>query len=293
VKSGGRLILVVPCSWPYHEAPYDCWRIYPEGIRALVEEVGLIPEILTFGSLEQPEFSEAIPGRSFDHQPEEYRDIVLKLAVTNNFPVEKSFDSICVARKPEAFGFEFDHLSKAAYDAALEEHARKIAPVLRRLDAALEQGASGNGDPRELAHWRTMRTLLISGLFDAEFYLERYPDIREARVDPLQHYVIHGEAEYRQPNRFFYPRYYRRLYMSGVPAEYNALQHYTEVGERSGARPNYAFDPQEYLAAYGSLGNYVDRPFFHFLKVGQERAQAAFGSVPESALIRHSPDSAD
>ncbi len=37
-KPGGYIITINPVSWPYHEAPVDCWRIYPSGIRALAEE---------------------------------------------------------------------------------------------------------------------------------------------------------------------------------------------------------------------------------------------------------------
>jgi len=40
-RPGGTIILISPISWPYHEAPIDCWRIYPEGMRALCDEVGL------------------------------------------------------------------------------------------------------------------------------------------------------------------------------------------------------------------------------------------------------------
>jgi hypothetical protein len=28
---------VNPVSWVFHEAPVDCWRIYPEGMKALLE----------------------------------------------------------------------------------------------------------------------------------------------------------------------------------------------------------------------------------------------------------------
>lgn len=40
-KKGGLIITINPVSWPYHEAPVDCWRIYPEGMRALSEESNL------------------------------------------------------------------------------------------------------------------------------------------------------------------------------------------------------------------------------------------------------------
>jgi SAM-dependent methyltransferase len=40
-RAGGHVITINPVNWPYHEHPVDCWRIYPEGMRALYEEAGL------------------------------------------------------------------------------------------------------------------------------------------------------------------------------------------------------------------------------------------------------------
>lgn len=42
-----------------------------------------------------------------------------------------------------------------------------------------------------------------SGFFDAGWYLAQNPDIREAGVDPILHYVRHGEKELRQPSPRF------------------------------------------------------------------------------------------
>lgn len=52
LKPGGHVITVSPISWPYHEAPVDCWRIYPEGIRAVYEDSGLTDVFSTFESVE-------------------------------------------------------------------------------------------------------------------------------------------------------------------------------------------------------------------------------------------------
>lgn len=46
---------------------------------------------------------------------------------------------------------------------------------------------------REWQHQRLFR----KGLFDASTYLARYPDVVEAGVDPLRHYITHGLAEDR------------------------------------------------------------------------------------------------
>ena len=41
LKPGGKLCVIVPNEHPYHEHPVDCWRIYPDGLRALLEDFGL------------------------------------------------------------------------------------------------------------------------------------------------------------------------------------------------------------------------------------------------------------
>lgn len=51
-KQGGLAITINPVSWPFHEAPVDCWRIYPEGMKALHEDAGLETKLSVFEALE-------------------------------------------------------------------------------------------------------------------------------------------------------------------------------------------------------------------------------------------------
>jgi capsular polysaccharide biosynthesis protein len=123
-------------------------------------------------------------------------------------------------------------------------------------------------------------------LFDAAFYRETYADIRASTVDPLTHYVTNGEAEGRSPNPVFWPRYYRRHAMADGAAEQNALAHYAEQGERQGHKPHPAFDPQAYLAANPPLAEFVDRPLFHYLRVGREAGLPVAPGPRGEALAR-------
>jgi ubiquinone/menaquinone biosynthesis C-methylase UbiE len=97
-KPGGLVIIINPVSWPYHEAPIDCWRIYPEGMKALCEEAGLTVEKSFCGSLELPRFTRALPGRSPHNQGRKIRYLFRILGLLG-FPVEKSFDNIAIAKK--------------------------------------------------------------------------------------------------------------------------------------------------------------------------------------------------
>jgi hypothetical protein len=42
---------------------------------------------------------------------------------------------------------------------------------------------------------RDLRRLAEEGLFDAQAYSVRYPDVKEAGLDPLHHYMFHGMHE--------------------------------------------------------------------------------------------------
>jgi hypothetical protein len=52
--------------------------------------------------------------------------------------------------------------------------------------------------PPEVARRKLLQRLKIRNVFDAELYLERYPDVRASGMDPLRHYTLHGLAEGRR-----------------------------------------------------------------------------------------------
>ena len=93
--------------------------------------------------------------------------------------------------------------------------------LLRRLSDA--RGLRG------LYHWHLGALVRGTELFDADWYLSVNPDVRGDGVDPLQHYVRHGDREGRQPIALFDPSYYR-AHATGAGLELNALLHYRLLG---------------------------------------------------------------
>jgi len=115
---------------------------------------------------------------------------------------------------------------------------------------------------RLLDWWR------VRPFFDAAFYLERYPDVRKAGMNPLRHYLRHGAAEGRKPQRLFEPAYY----LSGcAEASGNPLVHFIKTGGRLG-NPHPLFDCQAYLAAHPGVGM---NPLLHYLRQGRARGLGA------------------
>jgi SAM-dependent methyltransferase len=53
VKTNGKVIIINPVNWKFHEYPVDCWRIYPEGIKALFEDAKIQCEFSTFENLDR------------------------------------------------------------------------------------------------------------------------------------------------------------------------------------------------------------------------------------------------
>lgn len=41
LEPGGIVIIIVPWMHEFHEYPVDCWRVFPDGLRALFEDSGL------------------------------------------------------------------------------------------------------------------------------------------------------------------------------------------------------------------------------------------------------------
>lgn len=46
------VITISPISYPEHRAPYDCWRVYPDGIRSLFTHADLLPVVVEARSLD-------------------------------------------------------------------------------------------------------------------------------------------------------------------------------------------------------------------------------------------------
>ncbi|MFM6527497.1 MAG: hypothetical protein ACKPIB_04265, partial [Dolichospermum sp.] len=75
----------------------DCWRAYPEGMKALYEEAKLDVIMSTWESLESPHYSRYIPGQSRESQKGFARDIYQVLGKLG-FPFERAYDTITIGK---------------------------------------------------------------------------------------------------------------------------------------------------------------------------------------------------
>lgn len=116
-KFNGYIITINPVSWPYHEAPIDCWRIFPNGIYALAEQTNLYVEKCVCESLEKDNILKIdrdatfIPGQSYNYisnlqqtnRQIRFNKILRKFPMLKDFekPIEISYDTLSVLKKNE------------------------------------------------------------------------------------------------------------------------------------------------------------------------------------------------
>lgn len=85
--------------------------------------------------------------------------------------------------------------------------------------------------------------ILGTRLFIGAHYLREYPDVKDAGMDPLEHFVIIGDAEGRTPNPFFNPNWYRSQIGIALGGS-NTLLHYSMVGDKQNIQPIIGLDPE-------------------------------------------------
>ncbi|WP_279167525.1 rhamnosyltransferase WsaF family glycosyltransferase [Pseudoalteromonas distincta] len=75
---------------------------------------------------------------------------------------------------------------------------------------------------------------IIQENFDAEYYLFVYPDIQEAEIDPLYHYLLFGRTERRNPTSWFNAEYYLQKYQDIADSGADPFIHYLIAGKLEG-----------------------------------------------------------
>ncbi|MFG6668731.1 glycosyltransferase [Halomonas sp. HNIBRBA4712] len=78
------------------------------------------------------------------------------------------------------------------------------------------------------------KQLLASGLFDEQWYLERYPDARQSELAPLEHFMYYGWSLGRCPGPEFDPGFYREHYVDVELGGFDPLEHYLAHGLAEG-----------------------------------------------------------
>lgn len=81
--------------------------------------------------------------------------------------------------------------------------------------------------------------------FDADYYQQRYPDVRRSKIDPLLHYLGVGWKQGRDPSAEFSTVHYAATYPDVRRSGLHPFEHWVRIGRaegRSGRRPGQTLD---------------------------------------------------
>lgn len=82
--------------------------------------------------------------------------------------------------------------------------------------------------------WLIKRKILKSNLFDNGYYLENNPDVAASGLEPLEHYLIYGGNEGRNPGPVFNSNFYLNENPDVKCLGINPLLHYIKYGKKEG-----------------------------------------------------------
>ncbi len=118
---------------------------------------------------------------------------------------------------------------------------------------------------------------LTQEYFDSQFYLQKYPDIAAAGVDPLDHYMQYGWREMRTPNTSHTTEdFLRACNLSAKDVTFNPIYQWIQSGKPP-MSPNSKvirtltqeyFDSQFYLRKYPDIAAAGVDPLDHYLQYG-------------------------
>ncbi len=120
--------------------------------------------------------------------------------------------------------------------------------------------------------------------FVAAYYLAHNPDVAAAQVDPLQHYLIRGWREGRDPSAFFDTNWYLAHNPDVKASSMNPLLHYDMYGWHEGRDPSALFSTAAYLAANPDVAAAGTNPLDDYLEHGRADGRPNFiaGSMATS-----------
>ncbi len=120
------------------------------------------------------------------------------------------------------------------------------------------------------------------GVFDAEWYLSKYPDVAGAGVDPVDHYINYGAAELRDPNRFFDSRWYLAQNPDLTGTGLHPLVHYMQFGAAELRNPHPRFDAAFYVEEHPEAAS---NPLLAHVTIGAARGWATEPVIDPAACL--------
>ncbi len=99
-------------------------------------------------------------------------------------------------------------------------------------------GHNEGREPKSSTQKADYNTIKKSTLFDEKWYLKQYPDVKNANLNPIKHYLHFGWRENRNPGPLFNTKFYLTTYPDVQKNNICPLLHYEKFGKNEGRTIN-------------------------------------------------------
>lgn len=130
---------------------------------------------------------------------------------------------------------------------------------------------------------------LSPDLFDADFYRLMYPDVAEAGIDPIAHYLTYGADEGRDPSAVFNTAYYARQMPEGDRGM-NPLVHFLRHGRGQRVSPTPFFDHDAYAKRNRDVVEQGGDLFSHYARHGVHEDRVACDIFDPQRYLAENPE---
>jgi cellulose synthase/poly-beta-1,6-N-acetylglucosamine synthase-like glycosyltransferase/glycosyltransferase involved in cell wall biosynthesis len=179
--------------------------------------------------------------------------------------------------KNTEMGHVIDQLS--AENQELRRRASRFEQRTRQIMSEIAGGGTASSEIASDTPPTAQEEKQLRILFDHDYYLGQYKDIREAGADPWTHFMENGAGEGRSPHPLFDSRYYLSRLPLVAASGQNPVLHYLRSGVAAGLNPHPLFDTVYYLDQQSDVAEAGLNPLIHFIEHG-----AAEGRDPHPAF---------
>ncbi|MGR5342246.1 glycosyltransferase [Vibrio astriarenae] len=135
---------------------------------------------------------------------------------------------------------------------------------------------------KETEYERAYRIISSSNMFDSDYYLSRYLDVKKHNVDPISHFIRYGAKENRWPNDVFDTKLYKKTH--SLKDSVNPLLHYICNESTKFSKLSEKFNGTDYYYLNTDVSKSGLDPLYHYVRYGRnEGRKTVVRSVVESS----------
>ena len=127
-------------------------------------------------------------------------------------------------------------------------------------------------------------------LFDTLYYLNQNPDVLESGMNPFAHYIKVGAIENRDPSPLFDSFYYMDQNPDVLESGINPLAHFCQFGLKNEKSTHPLFDPAYYLKQYPDVVESGMNPMVHYITSGADQGRDPSPFFDSSYYMEKNPD---